>query len=368
MVVRSAYPRDRRTGRSAPVTKVTLQTIADIVGVSRMTVSNAYSRPDQLSNELRERILTTAAELGYAGPDPKARALARGTTGAVGVLLTRSLRYAFTDAVATQFLGALAQELGPTGLALTLLPSFEVEDVMPSRDVAMDGAVVYATDFQSEAVQWLHRRKLPMAFVDQPPEPGIDCVNIDDRGGGRAAANHLLGLGHRRIGIVTDGLPESFGLVDASNLRPRYYATTERIGGWMDGLSAEGVTPVVAHADGRTYDATRLLLGLPQRPTGLLCFSDSMVHEVYKAAHDAGLSVPEDLSVVGFDDARFARNMRPALTTVYQDVSEKGRAAAVALRAAMDRSLDPDGAPPPQHAMLATELVVRESTGPAPSR
>jgi DNA-binding LacI/PurR family transcriptional regulator len=345
--------------------KVTLQTIADVVGVSRMTVSNAYSRPDQLSTDLRERILTTAAELGYAGPDPKARALARGSTGAVGVLLTGSLRYAFTDAVATAFLGALAQELGPTGLALTLLPSFEVEDVMPSRDVAMDGAVVYAMELQSEAVQWLHRRKLPIAYVDQPPDPATDCVNIDDRGGGRSAARHLLELGHRRIGILTNGLPHPFGLVDLADLRPRYYVNGERIGGWLDGLTEAGVAPVVVHADGRVYDAARLLFARPQRPTGLLCFSDSMAHEVYKAADDAGLRVPDDVSIVGFDDARFAQHMRPALTTVAQDVTEKGRAAAVALRAAMARSLDPAGAPPPQHAMLATELVVRASTGPA---
>ena len=97
--------------------RVTLQTIADQVGVSRMTVSNAFSRPDQLSAELRDKILAAAEELGYAGPDPSARALARGTTGAVGVLLTDSLRNAFADEVATTFLGAIAEELRPTGLA-----------------------------------------------------------------------------------------------------------------------------------------------------------------------------------------------------------------------------------------------------------
>ena len=91
--------------------RVTLQTIADRVGVSRMTVSNAFSRPDQLSAALRDRILAAAGELGYVGPDPAARALARGTTGAVGIVLTDSLRYAFTDLVATQFLGAIAEEL-----------------------------------------------------------------------------------------------------------------------------------------------------------------------------------------------------------------------------------------------------------------
>ncbi len=91
------------------VARVTLQTIADQVGVSRMTVSNAFSRPDQLSSSLREKILEAAQELGYVGPDPAARALARGTTGAIGILLTPgSLQYAFRDDVATGFLGAIA--------------------------------------------------------------------------------------------------------------------------------------------------------------------------------------------------------------------------------------------------------------------
>ena len=88
---------------------MTLQTIADRVGVSRMTVSNAFSRPDQLSAELRQRVLATAEELGYVGPDPAARALARGSTGAVGILLTDSLSEAFTDPVATTFLAAIAE-------------------------------------------------------------------------------------------------------------------------------------------------------------------------------------------------------------------------------------------------------------------
>src|SRR5690554_3139322 len=97
--------------------RVTLQTIADEVGVSRMTVSNAFSRPDQLSAQLRSTILARAQELGYVGPDPAARALARGTTGAVGILLTDSMTSAFRDDIATGFFGAVAEELAPTGLA-----------------------------------------------------------------------------------------------------------------------------------------------------------------------------------------------------------------------------------------------------------
>src|SRR3954471_7880667 len=117
--------------------RATLQTIADQVGVSRATASNAFSRPDQLSASLRARILATAEELGYAGPHPTARMVARGTTGAVGVLLPESLRHAFTDEVLTAFLGAFADALAPTGLALTLLPASEAGDVVPVRDVPM---------------------------------------------------------------------------------------------------------------------------------------------------------------------------------------------------------------------------------------
>ena len=103
--------------------RVTLQTVADAVGVSRMTVSNAFSRPDQLSPALRERVLATATELGYSGPDPAARALARGSAGAVGVVLTESLSEAFLDPVAAAFFGAVAEELAPTGLAVSLIPA-----------------------------------------------------------------------------------------------------------------------------------------------------------------------------------------------------------------------------------------------------
>ena len=109
---------------------MTLQTIADRVGVSRMTVSNAFSRPDQLSAALREKILATAAELGYAGPDPAARTLARGATGTVGVLFHGSPRAALSDEFSALFLAVIAEELGRGGLALTLLPNAGSTDVV----------------------------------------------------------------------------------------------------------------------------------------------------------------------------------------------------------------------------------------------
>ena len=153
--------------------KVTLQTIADRVGVSRMTVSNAFSRPDQLSAELRDKIMAAADELGYVGPDPAARVLATGSAGTVGVLLTDSLSYAFEDEFAARFLGGIAEELAPTGLALTLLTSSGPAGSVQARDVPMDGALIYSCDETSSALSWLKRRRLPLVLVDQAPSSGV---------------------------------------------------------------------------------------------------------------------------------------------------------------------------------------------------
>jgi DNA-binding LacI/PurR family transcriptional regulator len=352
------------------VRRVTLQTIADEVGVSRMTVSNAFSRPDQLSEALRQRILTAAARLGYAGPDPVARALARGTTGAVGVLLTSSLRYAFADEVATGFLAAVAGEVAPTGLALTLLSSTAVGDVIPARDVALDGALVYSCDPGASALDWLTRRGLPLVFVDEEPATGITCINVDDRGGARAAAQHLVDLGHRRVAVMLAALGPGEGvladpLADAVTTK---HVSRERLLGYLDALGAAGIDPVVhrqLHSDDEeAYDAALHLLRADPRPTGVLCFSDVLAHGVVRAAEQLGLDVPGDLSVVGFDDSPLARRLRPQLTTVHQDVAEKGRLAAAELRSGMEHH----GTRParPRRVVLPTKLVVRDSTAPPP--
>src|SRR6476660_5321651 len=226
----------RRRPRTMP--RMTLQTVADNVGVSRMTVSNAFSRPDQLSAELRDRILAAAEQLGYAGPDPAARALARGTTGAVGIVLTSVIGSAFGDEVATGFLGSIVEGLAPSGLSLTLLSSEETAGHIPARDVPMDGTLVYHCDPTSPALAWLQRRKLPLVYVDQEPTPGVPSINVDDRGGARRAAEHLIELGHRRIGIVNAGVVGPHGLQTEETTGPQAYVTTQRMLGWREGLAA----------------------------------------------------------------------------------------------------------------------------------
>jgi DNA-binding LacI/PurR family transcriptional regulator len=354
------------------VARVTLQTIADRLGVSRMTVSNAFSRPDQLSDSLRRTILEAAGELGYAGPDPAARALARGTTGAVGVLLTSDLRHAFVDEVATGFLGAVAEEVGPTGLALTLLSSSAVGEVVPARDVAMDGALVYSSQPGPGAVEWLLRRGLPTVFADEDPAPeemGISCVNVDDRGGARAAAQHLVDLGHRRVAVLMAALGGPPGRVeDPRAVGPASkHVSRERLAGYLEALAPAGVTPVVhglLHSDDEeAFVAALGLLGGPDRPTGVLCFSDVIAHGVVRAAEHLGLDVPGDVSVVGFDDSPLARRLRPQLSTVHQDVRQKGRLAASALLTAMTDHRSGAGSRA-SFVVLPATLVLRDSTAP----
>jgi DNA-binding LacI/PurR family transcriptional regulator len=350
------------------VARVTLQTIADQVGVSRMTVSNAFSRPDQLSSSLRTTILDAAKKLGYVGPDPAARALARGSTGAIGVLLTPgSLEYSFRDDVATGVLGAVAAEVTPTALSLTLLTASTDGDLVPARDVPMDAAVVYSCDPDMSAVEWLTRRKLPMVFVDQEPKPGIPSVNVDDRGGARAAAQHLVDLGHERIAVLTAVIGGEAGVLadPAREARGMKRVSRERLLGYLEALEPAGIEPVVHRQhesdDEQAHDAAIELLTREDRPTGVLCFSDVVASGVYRAAEELGLEVPRDLSVVGFDDSPLARRLRPQLTTVHQDIAEKGRLAAVALRNAMEQQKNGTHSRA-RHIVLPTELVVRGST------
>lgn len=361
---------DRLAGSEARVGRVTLQTVADKVGVSRMTVSNAFSRPDQLSAAMRDKVLKAAEELGYTGPDPAARALARGSVGAVGVLLSNSPANAFTDEIAAAFFSSIAATLSPRGIALTLLSSEPSGEVMPARDVAMDGVIVYNCDPETGAREQVERRQLPLVLVDQPNVKGFSSVNVEDRSGARAAAQHVLDLGHTKVALVGKTASPPFGIAETSTVEGHGYASTERLAGWTEVLVDAGIDPVVLLDPIDSPDGGRGALGeiLAAQPdtTAILAFSDVIAAGILLDAHDAGVSVPEELSIVGFDDSPLATRLRPQLTTVRQDVAEKGRLAASMLIDAMeDRRA---GRPTtPRAVTLPTELVVRGSTAPPTS-
>src|SRR5918997_1322951 len=200
--------------------RATLKEVAAEVGVSPATVSNAYNRPDQLSPELRERVLETARRLGYSGPDAMARGLRRRRAGAVGVLYEDRLSYAFADPAAVLFLQGVSVATGEGGLGLLLLSGAPGEERDPEAisGAVVDGFVVYSMSDEDPLVSAALERRLPVVLVDQPSIGKLPFVGIDDEGAARAAAEHLVDLGHRRFGVVSFALaPEPSGGLAGAN-------------------------------------------------------------------------------------------------------------------------------------------------------
>jgi len=343
---------------------VTLQTLADRLGVSRTTASNAFNRPDQLNPALREKVLALAAELGYAGPDPAGRALRSGRAGAIGVLLTERLSYAFGDPAAVATLRGLAEEAERFGISLSLLPAPLIGGVADSaavRRALVDACFVYALPAEHPSVTAALERRLPLVVCDTPQIPGVPFVSIDDRGGARAVAQHLLDLGHRRLAVVSLRMRDDGHRGFAGEDRrcdPAYRVTAERMTGYEEafataGLSWRDVPIYEVDVNARALAAEAVPALLQREPTAVLGMSDELALGVIEGARAAGVEVPSDLSVVGFDDAPPAAPR--GLTTVRQSLVEKGRVAGRMVLEAIDGKT-------PADVELPTELVVRAST------
>jgi DNA-binding LacI/PurR family transcriptional regulator len=340
----------------------TLATVADAVGVSRMTVSNAFNRPDQLSPALRERILAAARELGYAGPNPVARTLSKGRTGSVGLVFDLPLTQALTDSATLQFVHGVATVCEERGMALSLVPKIDGRDAQLVHTALVDGFVVYCMAEADPRLDAIRGRRVPYVLIDHQPDPEARIVNIDDRGGARAAAEHMLALGHRRFGVVLGFDKPADTALGVQQTSP-YHVDTERLAGWQDALEAAGLdwaSVPLGTAPGDDRETGRAaggaLLDRADRPTAILALTDVLALGVLEAAAERGLAVPGDVSVAGFDDTPESALSTPSLTTVRQSHVGKGAAAVRLL-------LDATG---PQTVLLPTELVPRESSASPP--
>src|SRR6478736_2915071 len=191
-----------------PRRRATLASLAAELKVSRTTISNAYNRPDQLSADLRERVLATAKRLGYPGPDPVARSLRTRRAGAVGLMITEPLNYSFSDPAALDFVAGLAESCEEAGQGLLLVaigPNRSVSDGSAAVLAAgVDGFVVYSASDDDPYLPVVQQRHLPVVVVDQPKDvPGTSRVCIDDRGSMRRLAEYVVGLGHQEIALLT---------------------------------------------------------------------------------------------------------------------------------------------------------------------
>lgn len=345
-------------------TRVTLQTIADEIGVSRATVSNAYNRPDQLSATLRAKIFDAAERLGYDGPNAAARMLRTGQMGAIALVFTEDLRFVFNDPDTTLFMRGVAETSALAGTGLTLIPLPPDSDVGSSTvgSIAADGHIVFSVRDGHPAVERLASAGRPLVIVDEPDlGTRASFVGIDDREGARLAATHLLELGHRRLAVLLGrlGVEASDGPVDRARRIAR-----ERVAGYRNAMSDAGLDPgalVLWEAGSNEPDsgrtATRDLLAAHPDLTGLLCITDQLAIGASQAATAAGFDVPGQLSIVGFDDVPRAATWDPPLTTISQPLVDKGRVAADLLLELIDGR-------PPRRIQLPIELVIRSSTAP----
>ncbi|MEN9935207.1 MAG: hypothetical protein RLZZ387_1786 [Chloroflexota bacterium] len=340
--------------------KVTITQIAKEAGVSKTAVSFAFNDPSQLSPTTVSHIHEVAERLGYT-PDPIARSMTTRRTNALGLLLPQDLATAMGNPFYAEFIRGIGAVCGDAGLTLMLVPPLWGSMLKAIPSATVDGFIVVGLEVDRGEVQQLRRRHMPFVMVDGEVPEDIPSVNVDDCGGARAAMDYVLSQGHRRIVVLTleswHKRPEEFTGTLAARLAG-YRAALEAHGRSLDDPDIRLLETPSTHEGG--HAAFVRLWQSDWHPTAVVAMSDVAAVGVIEAVLDAGLRVPDDLSVVGFDDLPDARSMRPALTTVRQPVAQKGRMAAEALVAA----LADQGSV--VHHVLPTELVVRASVAPPP--
>jgi DNA-binding LacI/PurR family transcriptional regulator len=340
--------------------RVRLRDVAERARVSLGSASQAFGRPELVSEEVRDRVLAAAKALGYPGPDPAARRLRLGSAGALGLIFSERLRYQFTDPAAPAFLTGLARGMEDSNLGLLLIPDsrFREETAATVRAAAVDGFVIYSAVRNDPRVQAALERRLPVVTVDQPRDAPTPFVGIDDRAAARSAAEHLRALGHERVAVLS--------FVSALDREGKLAIdiSAERLAGYREGLGPawdEGAVHTVRpNASEPARRATLELLQERTRPTAILAMSDVLAIGALQAAHERSVAVPDELSVVGFDDSPVAALTSPPLTTVAQPHEEKGRLTAKLLIEAINR--ESTARMRRKRMILPTELVVREST------
>jgi LacI family transcriptional regulator len=332
--------------------RATLRDIADLAGVSIATVSRVLNDRPDVAPETRQTVLQVVREHGFS-TNRGARGLSSGRTGMIGLTLPL-----VADAYFGPILSGAAEALYERDLRIVLAPTLHEHD----REVSLverlmrgttDGAILMLPEESEQELRALQRQGYPFVVVDprEPPPEGIACVAAMHAAGAKQATEHLLELGHRRIGAITGP--------------PGWYATEERLAGFRGALAAAGILldpELVVQSDWRLHwgiQAADQLLSLDEPPTAIFGFNDNVAIGALHAAHRRGLRVPDDISVVGFDDTAQAVIVMPQLTSVRQPLAEMGRMGVSLLTRLMNgQRLEA------MRIELSTTLVVRDSTAP----
>ncbi len=315
---------------------VTLAQVAELAGVSVMTASYTYNRPDRVSEQSRSKVLAAAAQLGYSGPHPSARSLRRGSTDTLGVVLGEHLSYAFDDPQAVSFLAGVADVCVDRGYGMTIVPiTGAAEDVRRVTDAAVDGFILWTTSDDDPVVAAVRSTKRPAVVHGGPAVPGLELVTIDNRAAARAIGAVAF-AGADRPAIVSQPLSRdrvSTITRGAEVTDVLFPVTRQRLAGYREAAEAAGFDwrDVTIGVCGRNdpAEAERLaatLLASDRPPDAIAAMSDQQAAGVVLAAHAVGRVIPDDLAVTGWDDAAVAVQL--GLTTIKQSLRDQGAACA----------------------------------------
>jgi LacI family transcriptional regulator len=330
--------------------------VAARAGVSRTTVSFVLNqRPDMtIPPETRRRVEEAAAELDYH-PNEAARALAGGTSRTIGLVLRQSASQVAADALLAETLWGVADEVRLHGYRVLVEPlapgiGHYAELLLSAR---VDGVIVSGPRRDDEELASLIANGFPVILQGSVPGMDVPSVDVDNRAGARTAVEHLVGLRHRRIGLIT-------------NAPIAYTAAADRLAGYRDALAEAGIEFSMDLVEPGSFDAASgfdamdRLLGRAPDLTAVFVASDIVAFGALRALRESGRRVPHDVSVVGFDDIPLARHFDPPLTTVRIPARSLGAAAGRALVEGLA------GRTGTTRILLPTELIVRESTSNRP--
>ncbi|MDI9893174.1 substrate-binding domain-containing protein [Rhodococcus sp. IEGM 1381] len=343
-----------------------MRDVASAAEVSQAAVSYAFSSSPKVSPAQRDRILDVAASLGYRGPQSAASSLRRGRVGVVGVVVADALSSALDDPSTTSLMKGIVEVGELADVALTLLSTNRSETNRSSGASAalrglVDGVILHDIPNTDPIVAELLRHDIPTVAIDSPDIAGIPLVTIDHREAAREQMRHIVDLGHRHIGVVTDRLSPHpgtapFSRSDLDSASDSYIK--QRLSGYFDVV---GDTPgghmIVVEAFGidraNGMAATDRLLALT-RPTAIAATSDVHAAAALAALRNRHIASPGDISVIGFDDAPIAEML--GLTTIRQPLVDKGKTAAKMLLDRIDGQRK-------RRVTKRTQLVVRSTTG-----
>ena len=339
-----------------PRKRVTSQDVAELAGVSRTTVSFVLNDVPgvKISEETRQRVLEAARQLNYY-PASAARSLASGRTNAIGLVLCQSPNSIFADAVLPEVIRGLGEVAQERGFRILLQSVGDVTHqeayIALVREKYIDGLIVSGPRSDDAQLPQLAKEGFPIVLLGQLNEVNFNFVDVDNVGAARMATEHLITLGHQRIGLIT-------------NAPLQYTASRDRLRGYRLALEAHGLPyddNLVRYGNFREesgYEAMTQLLALAERPTAMFVACDLVAFGAMEAIKEHGLAIPEDIAVVGFDDVRLANYVDPPLTTVHLPAYEQGRRAADLLISLISGEEVEE-----TQVLLKTKLVIRESCG-----